>query len=245
MLKIAICDDQADELHEVIAQTQCYCDCAGIAADIMSFGHPDDLLTACETRQFHIYLLDVVMPMVNGVDIGIALRRYDRDAQIIYITKDPAFALASFSVNPLGYLLKPLVKENLFKLLTLACNRVRLDEGHFPVQTSEGLFSVPFGDILCCTLHQHSVRFLLGDGTVHTTRAIRVPFAQYAAPLLADSRFFKANPGSLVNLAKVLRLKEGVFYLPYGMTVPVSQKHRAEAFDAFMDYTLGRPKGTL
>lgn len=58
------------------------------------------------------------------------------------------------------------MQEDLSKLLTLACARVRLDEGHFPVQTSEGLYSVPFGDILCCTLHQHSVRFLLEDGTV-------------------------------------------------------------------------------
>ena len=59
------------------------------------------LLTACEAETFHIFLLDMVMPMISGLELGRGIRRMNTDAQIIYITTEPGFALDAYSVNPL------------------------------------------------------------------------------------------------------------------------------------------------
>jgi YesN/AraC family two-component response regulator len=42
------------------------------------------LLTAFKAENFHVFLLDMVMPMVSGLELGQNIRRISTDAQIIY-----------------------------------------------------------------------------------------------------------------------------------------------------------------
>jgi DNA-binding LytR/AlgR family response regulator len=70
MLKICICDDMIDQLQAVQKLTAEYINEANIDTEIEAFLDPDKLLSALETKSFHIYLLDMVMPMANGIDVG-------------------------------------------------------------------------------------------------------------------------------------------------------------------------------
>jgi len=106
MLKIAICDDRADELQRLSALAHTYIEGKKIESEITEFQHPDELLSAIDKDNYHIYLLDMVMPMYNGIEVGMTVRRMDRHAQIIYATTEPQYALNSFSVNPLDYLIR-------------------------------------------------------------------------------------------------------------------------------------------
>ncbi|MGL5256052.1 MAG: LytR/AlgR family response regulator transcription factor, partial [Proteocatella sp.] len=100
MLKIAICDDQSQEsrvietiLNEYLITNEC-------SAEIRVFNHSDELLKIIENDNFHIYILDIVMPMVNGLELGKEIRKNDREAQIIYVTTEAQFALNAYSVMP-------------------------------------------------------------------------------------------------------------------------------------------------
>lgn len=70
MLHIAICDDQPDQLAAIAAYINDYIEKSALDAEVRLFTHPDELLVACETERFHIYILDIVMPMVNGIEAG-------------------------------------------------------------------------------------------------------------------------------------------------------------------------------
>lgn len=114
MLRIAICDDMQGELEQISALTNKYITARGLTADVREFCHPDELLTVNETETFHIFLLDIIMPMISGLELGRSIRRTSTDAQIIYITTELGFALDAYAVNPLHYLLKPVDKQSLF-----------------------------------------------------------------------------------------------------------------------------------
>ena len=47
-----------------------------LQAEIKVFDHPDDLICACEKLRPHIYILDIVMPMVNGIQTARELKCY-------------------------------------------------------------------------------------------------------------------------------------------------------------------------
>ncbi len=89
MLRIAVCDDITDELQSLVSLTNQYIAANGLDAEVTEFSHPGELLTDIEAERFHLYILDIVMPMVNGLELGKEIRRLDREAQIIYATTEP------------------------------------------------------------------------------------------------------------------------------------------------------------
>ena len=67
MLKIAICDDRKEDRYRMNQYVQQFCQERMLQSEIKVFDHPDDLICACEKLRPHIYILDIVMPMVNGI----------------------------------------------------------------------------------------------------------------------------------------------------------------------------------
>ncbi|HMM32802.1 MAG TPA: response regulator, partial [Clostridia bacterium] len=140
MLRIALCDDMPDQLTVLATMTGEYVETRGLDAELQLFSHPDKLLAACETESFHLYVLDVVMPMISGIELGKEVRRFDHQAQIIYATTEPQFALQAYAASPVNYLIKPIDKEQLFNTLAFAISKIDLSEEQtFTVKTAEGL----------------------------------------------------------------------------------------------------------
>ncbi|MDP4117805.1 MAG: LytTR family DNA-binding domain-containing protein [Bacillota bacterium] len=238
-MKIAICDDMPDQLKLIHALTNEYIEQKGLAAEVHTFSHPDKLLTACETERFHIYLLDMVMPMIHGVELGRNIRRSDREAQIVYITTAPEYALESFAANPVNYLLKPLDKKAFFDTLTLAVSKIDVSDEHtFPVKTKDGMHVLSYSSIVCCKRDGLAVKFLLTSGETVKSVSIRGSFSEYIAPLLFDRRFLQPHISYVVNMNRVEGISDKEFTMRGGMCVPIAQKQYAEVRKAYFDYML-------
>ena len=237
MLSIAICDDMPSDLQRAKDYTQAYLDENQIDARIQAFSHPNTLLAACRKEQFHIYLLDMVMPMLDGVELGVSIRRFDKEAQIIYITTEPEWALRSFTASPINYHVKPLQKEALYQTLNLALSKMTgTEQATFSVKSKEGLFVIPLGSILYCELKGHKAMFVLIDGRVIASSSLRIAFSEYIAPLLVDARFYQPHNSYVVNLSRVEHISNEAFLLQGGASIPIVKKLSKEARTAYLDY---------
>lgn len=241
MLYIAICDDQPLELETVATYTTEYIEQNRINAELRQFTHPDALLVACETERFHLYVLDIVMPMVNGIEVGREIRRLDREAQIIYATSEPSFALEAYTANPVNYLLKPIDKSKLFDSLALAISKLDLEEeATLTVRTKGGLRVVSLFAIVCCEYAERAARYTLTDGEIITTRTLQESFAEHIAPLLRDKRFLQPHNAFVLNMGCVCGFSKDGFALRGGVTVPVSSKQYSATRDSYLDYLLAK-----
>lgn len=239
MLKIAICDDVIAELGHVAGLTREFMAEAGIDAVVLQFSHPDELLTSCETETFHIFLLDMVMPMISGLELGRSIRRLSTDAQIIYITAEPGFALDAYSVNPLHYLLKPVNREALFAALRLAAEKTAFgEEISVTVKTRDGLRTLGADAVVCCEYARHTVIYTLKSGERVVTLTISQSFSEHIAPLLRDRRFIQPHAAYAVNMSRAERLSKDGFLMRDGARVPVSGKQFAAVRNAYMSYRL-------
>ena len=72
-MRIAICDDIPDQLETIFKMVNEYIKANNINAETRTFLHPDTLLEYCKTENAQLYLLDVVMPMMSGVQLGCLL----------------------------------------------------------------------------------------------------------------------------------------------------------------------------
>ena len=64
-----------------------------------------------------LVFLDILMPLLNGMDAARELRRVDAAARIVFLTSSPEFALESYAVKAQGYILKPVTGEKLREAL--------------------------------------------------------------------------------------------------------------------------------
>ncbi|MDD2413699.1 MAG: LytTR family DNA-binding domain-containing protein [Eubacteriaceae bacterium] len=124
MLQIAVCDDTPEDLSIIMQQTKKYLSVHGLEANVEGFSHPDALLTASEKKLFHLYLLDIVMPMMNGIEVGRMLRKHHNGAQIIYLTTSDEFAVEAFSLQAVHYLIKPFTGKKLDDALQRAIDNL-------------------------------------------------------------------------------------------------------------------------
>ena len=241
MLRIAICDDMDSELKRIAALTNEYLTGRGMNAELREFSHPDALLTACEKESFNIFLLDMVMPMVSGLELGREIRRGSTDAQIIYITNEPGFALDAYAVNPLHYLIKPVDRARLFAALDLAAEKMdHGEEATITVKTKNGLRTISTDMIASCEYKRHAVLYTLINGETVETTTISGSFAEHIAPLLQDKRFIQPHAAFLVNMSIVERLDKDGFTLKGGAFAPVSGKQYTAVRNAYMSYRLGK-----
>lgn len=86
-------------------------------------------------KQCQIALLDIEMPGINGLDAADAIRKYDKNAVIIFITAFDEFDYAkrAIHVHALEYLLKPVAEEELAANLEEAIWLTQKTEKRIPV----------------------------------------------------------------------------------------------------------------
>ncbi|MEA4961878.1 LytR/AlgR family response regulator transcription factor [Lutispora sp.] len=241
MLRIAICDDQPRELEIINEYITEYLDTNTLEAEMKEFSHPDKLLTAIDAKSFHIYILDIVMPMVSGLELGKEIRRLDREAQIIYATTEPQFALQAYAASPINYLIKPIEKQRLFDTLTLAISKADLaEEQTFAVKTADSLRIIKLSDIVCCEYRSHAVIFSLTNGEEVLSRTIRENFSEYSSPILKDRHFLQCHTSFVVNLRRVERFAKDSFTLCGGKIVPIAAKQYPAVRDTYMDYLMAK-----
>lgn len=239
MLRIAICDDQPRELEIISKYIIEYLDTHTLEAEMKDFSHPDKLLTAIKTENFHLYILDIVMPMVSGIELGKEIRRFDREAQIIYATTEPQFSLQAYVASPINYLIKPIDKQQLFDTLTFAISKIDLSEERiFTVKTAGGLRVLQLSDILCCEYRSHTVIFTLINGEEVISRTIRESFAEYSISILKDTRFLQCHTSYIINMRRIEHFAKDSFTLRGGKVVPISAKQYPAVRDQYMNFLM-------
>ena len=113
-MKIAICDDDKNELFHILSLLADYQIQKNTDFSYKPFESSMELATNAVEERYDIYLLDVVMPGLNGMELAKEIRSYDKAADIIFLTTSPEFAVESYTVKASNYLIKPIQKDQLF-----------------------------------------------------------------------------------------------------------------------------------
>lgn len=76
-----------------------------------------EALAQCGDLKPDLIFLDIEMPGLNGLDAAMELTIHCPDAKIVFVTAHDHYAIDAYDTDAIGYLLKPVVKDKLVKLL--------------------------------------------------------------------------------------------------------------------------------
>lgn len=208
-MKIAICDDDEFYREQILHLLEEYAQINGsINLSFSVFSNGAKLLETTEkVGGFDVYILDIVMPDMDGIELGIRLRKNGCNGHIIYLTSSAEFAVDSYKIKAFDYILKPIKKDVFFKAVkeVIAVTSEKVNNS-IEVKTKENSVRISFDSILYAQMNRRAVTYYLANGETVESVMLRVPFAEAVAELLADKRFLHCGKTLVVNMHNITRV---------------------------------------
>lgn len=168
---IAVCDDQIEELEKLSALLQAWQSDRRSDVRFQTFRSGGQLLDAARAERFTLYLLDVLMPGMTGMDAAREIRSFDAAADIIFLTTSPGFAYESYGVRAAEYLLKPINAKLLYPVLDKLYLREQKPQDGLTVKSNGMLVRLPFSQLSYVEVNGKHLFFNMADGTVYEVAA--------------------------------------------------------------------------
>lgn len=138
MFEIIICDDDDACLDQTGQLVNDWCATVTAPVRVKTIDNGEELLGYCRQNTPDIILLDIMMPVFSGMDAAKAIREHNSTSKIIFLTSSPEFAIESYDVNATGYLLKPVDKDRLHRLLEQCLSTIQKPMDSVTLHTSAG-----------------------------------------------------------------------------------------------------------
>ena len=240
MLRFALCDDEEKQLNQAAEMLNAYLSSRpDLSGQVETFQSGSTLLARVEEAGgFDLYVLDILMPELSGIDTGRRLRALGKGGEIIYLTSSNDFAADSYDVRAFFYLLKPVNEGKLFQVLDGAVeNLKRRRSSAVVVTTVDGPRRILLERIRYVERVGRYMRYYCTDTTIDS-QTIRVSFREAAASLLADQRFYLCGASFVLNFQHVTGVNGQAALLDNGQAVSLPRTAATEFKKAWGDYWL-------
>lgn len=191
--------------------------------------------SSAEAFLFHegkqdIFLLDVEMPRVSGIELAKIIREKNETAPIVFITGYSDYIAEGYDVSALHYLLKPVNKEKLYAVLDKAIKQLERNEKTLPLKISGETYIVPLREIRYIEVIGNYI-------TVHTGEDYRIKMPLGKLESFLDERFARTGRSFIVNLSYIRRITKTDVVLSSGDVVPLSRGMYESLNRALIDKT--------
>lgn len=225
-LNIAICDDEVCYRKLVMRLIEKYNTERNCNLSVTPYEHDSKLLEdAKKNGFFDAYILDVVMPGMNGIELGHTLREMGFNGKILYLTSSEEYAIDAFKVKAYNYILKPIEPENFFLALDDAFHiDTTQDSTDIVIKSTKGNIKVNSEHILYAALDKRAISYYLTDGQIIHGRSIRVSFSEATQDLLQESSFTVCGASMVINLQYIQVIEDNSVTFQNGEKIFVPQR---------------------
>ena len=238
MLQIAVCDDNIDELSNMVQLIDLYRTSKHLNCESAVFSNGFELVSALEKgKRFDIYCLDIIMPGFTGINLAKEIRGFDKTAPILFFTSSSEFALESYSVKAINYVLKPISKEKLFFTFDEILEQIKeeKDEDMIIVKSNEGIQKILIFNLTFIEVIGRNVLYHLRSGKVIECTE---PFSSVCDTLLKYKCFIKPHRSYLVNMQYVDTIENHQVTLQTLSTIPIAQGKAREIKQQYLRYQM-------
>ncbi len=235
-MRIAICEDHADEAEWLIRMIRHWAQERNVEVEISSFADAETFFFTIEDTVYDALFLDIIMPGEDGVALAKRLRSSAYDVPIVFVTGEKEYALEGYEVAAVNYLLKPIVEQKVSECLDRIYQTMSEAESFIILNTGEAVVKIFQREIYKIEVFGHKLIYFTqkGEYMVHSS-------LKEAQQKLEKGSFISCYRGVLVGLRYVDSIEKDRLILvdagrSYRAEVPVSRRLYNMVNEAFIKY---------
>ena len=229
-MTVAVCDDSryapliVAELKELAAEAE-------IELSVDAFKGYSYLLAAMKTRKYDLLVLETSIRGASGIDFARNLRLSKCDADIIFVSSTDEYALAAYSVFPIGYILKPFQRRRMRPPFKKAAEKYSQKPTIILRDVNGSKVTVSIEDLLY-------IEVIGNELYVHSRAEIAKCIGSLSEThqSLPQKQFYRSHRSFIVNLGRVRHVEKYQFTMDNGDLVTVAKNRYAEAKKVWRDY---------
>ena len=238
-MRIALCDDRPDQLENLHSMILAW---NGEYVSVSCYDNGDALLQAHRTTPFDIIFLDILMPLLNGMETARELRQSDKTVRLVFLTASSDFAVEAFTVKASNYLLKPLEPGKLHRCLGELSEELHTSARKICIRGIHAMHQIPVEDIEYIESQNKRILFVLSGGE---TIISGEPLYAYEEKLTLEEGFFKCSRSFIVNIHQIETFMAREIRTRSGARIPISRSCHREFEKAYFSVLFGTAEEEL
>ena len=231
-MRLAVCDGSSADAQGLALMLRTLAADMGISCTVHVFRSARLLLEDVKAQPYDAVFLETEIGGTGGLELARKIRYCREDTELVFVTSKEKYALAAYSVFPLGYLLKPAEKKRLYPVLQRLAYKNRetgpvircmtADGGEALISRNELLYIEVMGN----RLFFHGLREVVeGVGSLSSV-----------SESLPEKLFYRAHRNFVVNLQYVRKIGHYYFGMQNGDKVAVAKNRYTEAKAVFEEH---------
>lgn len=208
---------------------------------ISCFPDGESFLDSFRPGLYTAVFLDIILGTINGIETADRIREQDREIPLVFTTTERDFALDSYGVHALDYLVKP-VEDRKVAWCMDTIREFLAAPPFIEIRESggQGISDNHFlrlDDILYTEAFRNRLIVHTENGDLHSNQT----FSEFAGQLPKTGQFFECGRGLLVNFSQVYKIRSnGEIQLKNGQSFYCSRRKQKDTQQAFTAYLFAR-----
>lgn len=221
--KAAIVDDSQEYREKVGAVLQSIAGKCEKSIECIYFSMADVLVYELQAGvHFDIYVLDIEMPGMNGMELARGIRERYPDVCIIFVTSYSRFALESYEIDAYQYILKEKLTERLPRVMEKFFRRTaeETEDAYYTISTSIRLERFRFKDIIWIYKSEKNAVFVTKEKSYKQRAALNDIYKT-----LPPGEFVFIERGIIVNIPHINGVDRNTITLSNGEILNASRSY--------------------
>ena len=196
MLKIALVDDNELDAKRLENAINMHLEEIDVKGTVDIFTRAVNFLED-KREVYDVIFLDIDMPFMSGMECAHKLREAGNKVPIIFETNYSSLAIDGYSVNALGFIVKPVKQIDVNDVLDKLLEKIKdeADDEKIIVKVKSGYQSIPLNEIKYIEVNIHDLYYHCKNGTYQSRGVLKEIEKQ-----LPNDKFVNCSNCYLVNL---------------------------------------------
>ncbi len=230
-VNIAICDDETyicsqleNMIFDILKEKNIKC-------EIEVFFSGESLCQELARHKYDVIFLDIELPKVNGIYVG----NYIRDTlnnevvQIAYISAQQKYAMELFDIRPINFLVKPLNKEKIQKVINKYLKIVEQDNHTFEYKKKTDYYKVMLSQIIYFENVGRKVKICTMQGNDEFYDSLENVYQK-----VKQQKFLFIHKSIIINYEFIKKISHDEVIMINGEILPISQLRRKSIKELYM-----------
>lgn len=238
MIQIAVCEDLKSDFNEIKALLEFYLNNRRLDCKIVGYETGEAFLDAYQPGKYTLVILDLMLPGISGMDTARAIREQDTDCRLIFTTVTEDYAVDSYRVRAVDYLLKP-VDFCLFSEALDRCfpSSMPEDERTVSIIVNQAETTIRALDICFAEIYGNHL-------LIHTGNSVIQAYLSLTAfeLLLPPGVFVRISRSHLVNMHAITEISNDIVFLSGGERLVISRRRKREVQKSFNRFLIEKAR---